>query len=63
MMAPSSATLMLAGGASGLVEGEIRYNITEWEPTLNTSDGTLRIVQDVSGSQIKGTPSTWVSAT
>lgn len=56
MMAPSSAMLMLAGGASGLVEGEIRYNIAEWEPTLNTSNGTLRIVQDVTGSQIQGIP-------
>jgi hypothetical protein len=46
VMAPSSATLALAGGANGLVEGEIIYNVAEWKPTLTASDGILRITQE-----------------
>jgi hypothetical protein len=46
VMAPSSATLALAGGGKSLVEGEIVYNVTEWKPTLTASDGVLRILQE-----------------
>jgi hypothetical protein len=46
-MAPSSAALILAGGAQGMVEGEIRYNVAEWKPSLSADDGTLRIFQTV----------------
>ena len=45
-MAPSSARLALAGGANGLVEGEISYNVTEWKPAPTTIDTTLRILQE-----------------
>jgi hypothetical protein len=46
VMAPSSATLALAGGGKSLVEGEIVYNVAEWKPTLTASDGVLRILQE-----------------
>lgn len=52
VMAPSSATLALAGGANGLVEGEIIYNVAEWKPTLSARDGTLRILQEPPGDEI-----------
>lgn len=51
-MAPSSATLALASGANGLVEGEIHYNVADWKPTLTTSDGTLRILQEMPGDEV-----------
>jgi hypothetical protein len=44
-MAPGTATLALAGGADGMVNGEIQYNVAEWKPTLATSDGKIRIEQ------------------
>ena len=37
--------LNLAGGASGLLEGTIRYNVAEWEPTLTNTGGTLTLSQ------------------
>jgi hypothetical protein len=51
-MAPSSAALTLAGGGQGMVEGEIRYNVAEWKPTLSASDGTLRISQDLPDDEV-----------
>jgi uncharacterized protein DUF2154 len=52
VMAPSSATLALAGGAKSLVEGEIVYNVAEWKPTLTASDGVLRIVQELQDDKL-----------
>jgi hypothetical protein len=52
VMAPSSATLTLAGGGKRLVEGVIIYNVAEWKPTLNASDGTLRILQEPQGDKL-----------
>ncbi len=37
--------LTLDDGASGLLEGEIRYNVAEWEPTVTNTGDTLRISQ------------------
>jgi hypothetical protein len=51
-MAPSSAALLLAGGAQSMVEGEIRYNVAEWKPTLSANDGTLRISQDLPDDEV-----------
>jgi hypothetical protein len=51
-MAPSSAVLALAGGAQSMVEGEIRYNVAEWKPTLSASDGMLRISQDLPDDEV-----------
>ena len=55
-MAPSLATMALAGGASGLVEGEIQYNVAEWKPTLSIDNDTLNISQKVDGTDVKGAP-------
>jgi len=38
-------TLDLAGGASGLAEGSIRFNVEEWRPTVDRTDTSLRIEQ------------------
>jgi len=38
-------TLDLAGGASGLAEGSIRFNVEEWRPTVERTDTSLRIEQ------------------
>lgn len=37
--------LVLAGGAGGLVEGEIKYNVADWKPTVTRHDGRLVIEQ------------------
>jgi len=37
--------LSLQGGADGLAEGEIEYNVPEWKPTVTNSDGKLIIEQ------------------
>jgi len=52
VMAASNATLALAGGSSGLVEGEIIYNVAEWKPILTANDGILRIIQQPQGDEI-----------
>jgi hypothetical protein len=52
VMAPSSATLALAGGGKSLVEGEIVYNVAEWKPTLTATDGVLRILQEPQGDKL-----------
>jgi hypothetical protein len=51
-MAPSSAALLLAGGAQSMVEGEIRYNVAEWKPTLSASDGMFQISQDLPDDEV-----------
>src|SRR5215212_2271031 len=51
-IAPGTATLGLAGGADGLVNGEIQYNVAEWKPTLATNDGKLRIEQPMADHMI-----------
>ena len=38
--------LNISGGADGLVEGEIRYNIEEWRPQVTRQSSRLRISQD-----------------
>jgi hypothetical protein len=37
--------LNVSSGAEGLVEGEIRYNVAEWEPTIANTGDTLTISQ------------------
>jgi hypothetical protein len=37
--------LDVSGGAEGLVEGEIRYNVAEWKPTVTNEAGELAITQ------------------
>lgn len=37
--------LKLKGGADGLAEGEVEYNVPDWKPTVTNSDGKLIIEQ------------------
>jgi hypothetical protein len=37
--------LDLSAGASGLLEGEIRYNVADWEPTITNTGDTLTVSQ------------------
>jgi hypothetical protein len=37
--------LKLAGGADGLVDGDIQYNVPEWKPIVTNQDGRLTIEQ------------------
>ena len=46
--------LTLAGGADNLLEGEVRYNVAEWAPTLTNSGDTLTLSQG--DSDIEGIP-------
>jgi hypothetical protein len=49
-----AGTLKLDGGAEGLVEGEIKYNITDWKPEVLAQDDEVTIKQsaDVPGLTI-----------
>src|SRR3989304_538763 len=38
-------TLELSGGATGLAEGSIRYNVEEWRPTVTRTETALTIEQ------------------
>jgi hypothetical protein len=40
-----AGTLQLTGGAPGLADGSIRYNVAEWRPTVTRSEGRLLIEQ------------------
>jgi hypothetical protein len=44
--------LTLAGGAEGLIEGEIQYNIAEWKPNITREDDSLTIEQGQSEDNI-----------
>jgi hypothetical protein len=55
-LAPGTATLAFAGGASGLAEGTITSNVTDWKPILTTSATALRIAQRPPGGTIVSAP-------
>ena len=55
-VAPSNASLVLAGDADGLVNGEIQYNIADWKPTVTIDGGTLRIAQTIPDNNISSVP-------
>jgi len=45
--------LTLDGGASGLLEGEIRYNVADWEPELTATAEALTLSQpDIEGANL-----------
>jgi hypothetical protein len=50
-----AGTLTLVGGAAGLAEGEIQYNVSEWEPTITNTGSRLTIAQGK--SNVNGMPS------
>jgi hypothetical protein len=50
-----SGTFSLAGGAEGLLQGTIKYNVKDWQPLINNKPGDLSIQQgDV--NKITGLP-------
>lgn len=50
-----AGSLNISGGAQGLVEGEIRYNLAGWEPQISRQEGELRITQKTGlGSALPG---------
>jgi hypothetical protein len=55
-LAPGSATLTLAGGAERLAQGEIHYNVAEWQPSVVTDQGRLRIEQHLPDDIIANPP-------
>jgi hypothetical protein len=46
----------LTNGAEELLDGEIRYNVAAWEPTVIREDGSLTISQDAGGYTREGFP-------
>jgi len=56
IVAPSNASLTLAGRATELVNGDIQYNVTDWEPSLVIDGNLLRIEQGVPDNNIASTP-------
>jgi hypothetical protein len=55
-LAPSNGSLKLAGGAKGLGDGTIQYNVANWKPTLVVEGATLRIEQIVPEGSVASTP-------
>lgn len=55
-LAPSNATLNLAGGAQGLGDGTIQYNVAKWKPNLVVEGSNLHIEQEVPKASVAATP-------
>jgi len=55
-VAPSNASLVLAGGADGPASGEIRYNVADWKPSMVIKGNTLNISQAVPDNNIASVP-------
>ncbi len=55
-LASSNGSLNLAGGAMGLGDGTIQYNVANWKPTLVIEDAMLRIEQKVPNGSVASTP-------
>jgi len=56
IVAPSDASLTLAGGTTELVNGDIQYNVANWEPSLVIDGNLLLIEQTVPDNNIASTP-------
>jgi len=41
----AAGKLSLSGGGEGVLEGEIRYNVAEWEPQIENTGGALSVTQ------------------
>jgi hypothetical protein len=54
----AAGRLALGGGASQLVEGEVRYNVAEWAPTVERSESGVVITQG--GGRAGGVPDSQV---
>jgi hypothetical protein len=55
-LAPGNATLTLAGGAESLAQGEIHYNVAEWQPSMVADHGRLRIEQRLPQDTLASAP-------
>ncbi len=40
-----AGNLQIDGGATGLIEGSIKYNVAEWKPTVSNQSGVVSITQ------------------
>lgn len=55
-LAPSNGSIVLAGKANGLVNGEVQYNVADWRPVVAVDGNTLKIEQHVPENNISSTP-------
>jgi len=55
-VAPSNASLVLTGDADGLVNGNIQYNVADWEPSTVIDGNTLHISQIIPDNNIASVP-------
>lgn len=55
-LAPSNASVLLAGHSDGLANGEIQYNVAEWKPVVAVDGNTLKLQQHVPENNISSTP-------
>jgi len=55
-IAPSNASLILAGDVDGLVNGEIQYNVANWKPSMVIDENTLHISQIIPDNNIASVP-------
>ncbi len=61
ILTTGAGKLNLEPGAAGLVEGEIRYNVEQWKPTITRNNGVVEIRQEtnISGIPPKNTENLW----
>lgn len=45
MLTMAAGEFNLSGGADGLVQGDIRYNVADWKPSLTTGAGSFALEQ------------------
>jgi len=55
-LAPSNASILLAGDSNVLVSGEIQYNVADWKPVVAVDGKTLKIEQHIPENNISSTP-------
>ena len=51
-----AGTLSLAGSANGLVEGTIKYNVTDWKPTIDHSAKSAVSISQTGANSFEGIP-------
>jgi len=55
-VAPSNASLSLAGDANALVNGDIQYNVADWKPSMVIDGNILSISQTIPDNNIASVP-------
>ncbi len=48
--------LNLSGGAETLLEGDVRYNVEEWKPTVTNTGNSLTVIQGEADDALRGFP-------